>query len=171
MISIDIEEFDNTVQQAGLQSYPYYYTVDMQRTPPGLVVYPPPSGNYSCSIRYFSQMPDIDTPETSDDIPWFVNQTYLRTRLAGELMKITDDTRADAFLGEGPSGAQGILNRYLKLVNDKSSRSQMVKLDRRLFGNPFNRLPNTKTVGWLFFLSLMAKPVLDLLHATPNIWG
>jgi hypothetical protein len=93
-------------------------------------------------------MPDIDTPETSDDIPWFVFQNYLVTRLAGELMKLSDDTRANEYLGEGPNGAQGMLNRYLKLEGDKSSRSQMVKLDRRLFGSPYSRLPNTKTIGW-----------------------
>lgn len=168
MISIDIEEFDNTVQQAGLQSYPYYYTVDMQRTPPGLVVYPPPSGNYSVSIRYFSQMPDIVTPETSATIPWFVNQTYLRTRLSGELMKIVDDTRANDFLGEGPQGAQGILNRYLKLVNDKSTRAQMVKLDRRLFGSAYSRLPNTKSIGWLFLVSASI-PVLSHAIQTFNL--
>jgi hypothetical protein len=113
-----------------------------------MVVYPPPSGNYSASIRYYSQMPDINTPETSSVVPWFVFQNYLVTRLAGELMKLADDTRAQEYLGEGPNGAQGMLNRYLKLEGNRSDRAQMVSLDRRLFGSPMSKLPNTKTIGW-----------------------
>jgi hypothetical protein len=45
-------------------------------------------------------------------------------------------------------GAQGILNRYLKLKDDNSNRAKTIKLDRRQFGRAYNTLPNTKLIGW-----------------------
>lgn len=148
MVPCDLSEYDNEVQQAGLQSYPYVFATDMSQTPPNLLVWPPASGAYQCMVRYYRQMPDINTPETSASVPWFPNAQYLRTRLAGELMKLTDDSRSTTFLGDGPSGAQGILLRYLRMKDDKNDRSQNVQLDRRRFRNPASLLKNTKTVGW-----------------------
>lgn len=148
MIPVDLSEFDNTVQQAGLQSYPYLYATDMSQSPPNMLVYPPPSGNYSGTGRYRRQMPDITTPETSSVVPWFPNQQYLLTRLAGELMRITDDERAALFLGDSDVGAVGILDRYLKMKDDQNTRAKTVKLDRRQFGRKFSGLKNTKLVGW-----------------------
>lgn len=148
MVPIDLAQFDLTVQQAGLQSYPRWYATDLSQTPPVMYVWPPPSGAYPVTVRYRRQMPDIATPETSTSVPWFPNTQYLRTRLAGELMKITDDQRYSDFLGDSPNGAQGILNRYLRLKDDEQNRSQVVSLDRRRFGRQFSNLPSTKTVGW-----------------------
>jgi len=149
MIPCDLSEYDNLVQQAGLQSYPYIFATDMSQTPPNLVVWPPASGAYPCMIRYRRQMPDIATPETSATVPWFPNTNYLITRLAGEMMRIANDDRWQATLGDGPSGAQGQLLRFLKMKDDANDRAQSVKLDRRNFGNNFNRLPNTKSIGWI----------------------
>lgn len=115
---------------------------------PVLYCWPPSSGAYPLTVRYRRQMPDIATPETSNVVPWFPNQTYLVTRLAGELMKIADDDRSAAFLGDGESGAQGILERYLQLKDDRSNRASAVKVDRRFFGSAWNKVPNTKQVGW-----------------------
>lgn len=153
MIPCDLSEFDNLVQQAGLQSYPYILATDMSTAPPNgpganLLIWPPASGAYLAQIRYRRQMPDIVNPATSGAVPWFQSQAYLRTRLTGELMKITDDERMKQFLGTGEEGAQGILTRYLKLVNDQTDRAQQVKLDRRSFRSPFNALKNTKVIGW-----------------------
>lgn len=149
MISCDLSEYDGFVQQAGNQSYPYIFATDMSQSPPNLVVWPPPSGNYVAMIRYRRQMPDITTPETSLTVPWFPNQSYLIARLTGELFRLTDDDRWKETLGDGPEGAQGILDRYLKMKDDKSGRANTVKLDRRYFGKGgFSRLPNTKVVGW-----------------------
>lgn len=158
MIIIDLYEFDMAVQQAGLQNYPSFFCTDMSPNDatqqgdatgaPAFYVYMPPSGNYPYTIRYRAQMPDIATPETSAAVPWFPNQSYLRTRIAGELMRISDDERMKAFLGDGPEGAQGILNRYLKLKDDSSNRAMTVKMDRRRFGSRFSDLKNTKLVGW-----------------------
>lgn len=148
MIPCDLSEYDNLVQQAGQQSYPYIFATDMSQSPPNLLVWPPASGAYQCSIRYRRQMPDIATPETSNAVPWFPNTQYLRTRLAGELCKLTDDGRWGEFLGDKPYGAQGILSRWLKMANDATDRAQMVSLDRRLFRNPWGSLRDTKKVGW-----------------------
>ena len=148
MIPIELYEFDASVQQPGLQAYPYWYAVDLTTSPASIVFYPPPSGAYPCMVRYQRQMPDIVTPESSSVVPWFPNQQYLRTRLTGELFAITDDDRQTAYLGDGEMGAQGILQRYLKLEGDKENRAQTVKLDRRNFRQGGRDLPITKLVGW-----------------------
>jgi hypothetical protein len=148
MIAVDLVEFDMTVQQAGLQAYPYFYAVDMSTTPPGMYVYVPPSGNYPVYVRYKSQMPATTSPETSTATPWFPSSTYLYTRLAGEMMKIADDARYTSFLGKGPEGAQGILSRILPMIDNPETRAKTVKLDRRRFGRAFSSLNNTKTIGW-----------------------
>lgn len=156
MVPIDLSEMDMAVQQPGNQSYPYWFATDLSLGDettygaPGPVafVYPAPSGAFPVTVRYFAQMPDIATPESSTTVPWFPNQTYLITRVAGELMKETDDSRWQAFLGEGPEGAQGLLTRYMRLKDDKSNRSTTVKLDRRRFGPNFGKLKNTKNIGW-----------------------
>lgn len=163
MIPCDLSEYDNLVQQAGLQSYPYIFATDMSQSPPNLVVYPPPSGAYPCMIRYRRQMPDIATPETSSVVPWFPNQQYLLTRLSGELMRISDDERAAVWLGDSDVGSQGILDRYLKMKDDQNTRAKTVKLDRRMFGRRFSTLANTKTIGWVFALTFGLQAVLRMI--------
>lgn len=148
MIPCDLSEYDNLVQQAGMQAYPYIFATDMSQSPPNLLVWPPPAGNYTGIIRYFKQMPDISSPESSASAPWFPNQAYLLQELTGRMLQIAGDERAPLFLGDSEVGSRGILNRYLKLKDDKSNRAQTVKLDRRRFGAPFNALRNTKTIGW-----------------------
>lgn len=147
LTSVDLSEFDALTQQGGIASYPDFYATDMSQAPPVIFFWPPPNQVLPVTIRYRRQMPDIATPEQSSTTPWFPNQDYLLTRLTGELMKLADDERASRFLGEGPDGAQGILDRYLKLKDDKSSRTETVKLDPRRFGQAFNRLPGTKVIG------------------------
>lgn len=156
MIPIDLSEFDMTTQQAGNQSYPYWFATDLSlgdetaagASGPMAYVYPAPSGAYPVVVRYFAQMPDIATPEASATVPWFPNQSYLVTRLAGELMRITDDERMAQFLGDSPDGAFGILRRYLQMKDDHQNRAITVKKDRRRFGAQFSNLKNTKQVGW-----------------------
>lgn len=151
MISLEMWEYDALVQQAGINNFPQSYTIDVSaqdNTQPVLYVWPPASGAYPLTIRYQPQMPDITTPETSSATPWFPNTNYLITRLAGELMKITNDDRYTAYLGEGGQGAEGILTKYLNLKDDPEGHAKRVQLDRRAFGKSFNRLPNTKQIGW-----------------------
>jgi hypothetical protein len=144
MIPCDLSEYDNMVQQAGNQSYPYIFATDVSQSPANLLVWPPASGNYQCLIRYYRLMPDIVTPESSAAIPWFRNTNYLRVRLAAELMGVTDDTRREEWLNR----ATTILQSYLKLKDDNSDRAIEVKLDRRRFRNNFANLRNTKSIGW-----------------------
>lgn len=155
LINFDQAQFDMQVQTAGFQSYPVNYYVDMADTPaspPNFYVWPPASGQYPWTCRYFPQKADIATPETSATSPWFPNQMYLITRLAGELMRITNDDRAAAFLGDseenGVIGAGAILRKYLRMKDNPEDRVDTVKLDRRRFGKSFYNLPNTKLVGW-----------------------
>lgn len=148
MINLDLWEYDRLVQQPGISNYPEFFATDTSTTPKSLFVWPPSGGSYVTTLRYYSQMADIPTPETSTAVPWFPNQNYLITRVAGELMKITGDERSTAFLGNGPDGAEGILTKFLKLQADDEGRAKTVQLDRRRFGSSFNRLPITKTLGW-----------------------
>ena len=161
MIPVSIAEFDALVQQAGLNSYPEQYAVDNSpiayQQAPQMFVWPPPSGAFPVTARYYRAMPDLTTAQLTDGttIPWFPNSLYLLRRLTGELMLMTNDDRAPQFLGgEYKSqdgnvflGAAAILDRYLKMKDDEQA-TKRVTLDRRFFGNNFNRIPNTKMIGW-----------------------
>lgn len=152
LIPCDLGEFDMLVQQSGIQSYPYVIATDMSLgdetaegdSTPVFYVYSPPSGAYPYTIRYYSQMPDIATPESSNAIPWFPHQGYLRKKLAACVMGETGDDR-EALWHEQ---ADAMLAAYLKLKDNRSNRATTVSLDRRRFGNQFSLLRNTKTVGW-----------------------
>jgi hypothetical protein len=158
MIPVSIAEFDALVQQAGLAQYPEYYAVDNSglatQGAPNMYVWPPPSGAYPVTARYYSAMPDITTPESSATIPWFPDQLYLQRRLTGEMMLLSGDDRATMYLNgasKSPNGtffgSSAILERYLT-TKDDAQAVKRVSLDKRYFGNPFNKLRNTKTVGW-----------------------
>jgi hypothetical protein len=156
MVPVTLAEFDSFVQQAGLSQYPEYYAVDNSgiatQSPPNMYVWPPPSGAFPVTARYYSQMADITTPESSTVIPWFPNQLYLQRRLTGEMMLMANDDRADKYLGgtdtkSGFEGASAILGRYLS-TRDDAQTVKRVTLDKRLFGPAFDRLRNTKTIGW-----------------------
>jgi len=155
---VSLAEFDAFVQQAGLSQYPEYYAVDNSgiatQTAPNMYVWPPPSGAFPVTARYYSQMTDITTPESSSDIPWFPMQLYLQRRLTGEMMLMSGDERATMYLnGETRSkqgtflGSSALLDRYLS-TKDDAQAVKRVALDKRLFGPAFNRLRNTKTIGW-----------------------
>lgn len=161
MIHCDQAEFDMLVQQANVSNFPVFFATDMTLTgatnngTPGVPVmffWQVPSGAYPALCRFYSQMPDIVTPETSIVVPWFPNQTYLIRRLSGELMGLSDDERIDAFLSDDedrhPQGAGVMLRKYLQQEGDKSDRAKKVELDRRVFGSSFLRLRNTKNIGW-----------------------
>lgn len=151
-------ELNAMVYTAGLQNYPQLFATDMSVAVPGvtgpnLYVWPPSNGAYTLLGGYQRQMPDITTPETSTDKPWFPNNNYLLTRLAGELMKITNDTRWESFLSSDrdnhPGGAGVILREYLSLKDDGEGTTKTVTLDPRRFrGRIRSRLPNTKLIGW-----------------------
>lgn len=159
LIIVERWEYDALVQTAGWSSYPQFAYADLNLSAPfagqkGLMVWPPASGAFTVQIRYISQPADINNPTSSAVVPWFPNQDYLITRLAGELMKIADDERYQSFLGsdneqtDTPGSATTILRRFLKMKDDPLGRVQRVDLDRRFFGSSFRSLPNTKIIGW-----------------------
>lgn len=166
MIPCDfIEEYNMLIEQAGLSNFPVYWATDMSLTGvansatgsggslvPVALFWQVPSGAYPANIYFYSQMPDITTPETSTAVPWFPNQNYLIRELSGRLCQLTDDERADPFLSSDedryPQGSGVILRKFLTQVNDRSTRVKQVQLDRRRFGASFSRIKNTKTIGW-----------------------
>lgn len=157
MISEDLSEFDAQTQNAGISNFPEFFAVDPALTPAGLFVWPPSALDVGATIRYYRQMADIDNPEGSTVVPWFLNSTYLVTRLAGEIMKVSGDARADTYLSDSDSGAQGILRRFLLLEKDDEGRATTVSLDRRRFSSGgFNRLRNTKNIGWLLAIGWLS---------------
>lgn len=141
---LDMDEFDNLVQQAGFSSYPTAYAVDMSTSPPGLYIWPAANGAYPYFGRYHKQQPDIATPETSNVVPWFPNQMYILRRLTAEMMLTTGDTRARAVMDD----AEAILNRYIKKEGNQDNRGVTVKLDPRKFGASWWLLRSTKQVPW-----------------------
>jgi hypothetical protein len=160
MTPVSMAEFDAFVQQAGLSQYPEYFAVDnsprQSGLGPNMYVWPPPSGAYPVTARYYSAMADIVAPETSQLVPWFgyESELYLQRRLTGEMLLMANDDRATLYLGgetkrdEGSFlGASAILHRYLSNKDD-AQRVQRVSLDKRFFGTPFDKLRNTKTIGW-----------------------
>lgn len=152
LIAIDNNEYDALVQTAGFNSYPTVYTTVMEEVPFSMKVWPPSSGAYPVTMRYRRLMPSVASPESSDAVPWFPDQMYLRQQLTGELCQLTDDSRWESFLSDDerahPGGAGVILRKYLKMKDDQANRPKTVTLDRRRFGTNFNLLPNTKKVGW-----------------------
>lgn len=157
---IELDEYDLLTQQPGFNDFPRNFTVDMSTAAPQVpggqpqeFVWPPPSITAAVVVRYFRQMPDITTPETSTVVPWFRYQKYLITRLTGEMMAISDDDRAASFLTDkeeiNPQGAGVLLRRFLNMKDDPEGRAKTVTLDRRRFGiSRWDRLPSTKTIGW-----------------------
>jgi hypothetical protein len=136
LIPCDLSEFDMMVQQAGTQSYPYIIATDMSLgdetqqgdTTPVCYVYAPPSGAYPVTIRYFAQMPDIATPESSSTVPWFPHQGYLRKALAACLMGITDDARQPSWEQQG--------RRHVAPVSEPEGQPQQPGLDREARSPP-----------------------------------
>lgn len=162
MVNCDLSEFDALTQQAGISNYPQNFTTDPSTSPVAMYVWPPAGGSYTTQIRYYRQMPDIATPETSTVVPWFPNTKYLITQTASEMMKVADDARWKDFAAE----AAGILTKYLKLQSDDEGRAMTVKLDRRRFGSNFSRLPNTKLLGWSWLITLLGGDMfLHVLNA------
>ena len=154
MTRIELWEYDALIQQAGFQDFPRNFTVDTSTSPPQEFVWPAPSISVPVTVRYYRQMPDIVTPETSAVVPWFTYTQYLITRLTGEMMALADDVRAADFLTDdekqNPQGAGVLLRRYLNMKDDPEGRSKTVELDQRRFSCQamWSKLPNTKSIGW-----------------------
>jgi hypothetical protein len=140
LIHVRIEEYDWLSQVPGIENFPRYLTTRRDLAPPQLFVWPRPMGSYPVQLRYFRRMPDIVNPAQSTDVPWFPNSNYLITRLAGELMKLTNDDRAGAWLSDarpemnnGIMGAGYLLAQHKRSQDDVRGAPPTIKLDRRFF--------------------------------------
>ena len=149
LIPVDLMQLDQLVTTPGLANFPTVFATDVSVSPPIAYFWMPPSGAFQAQLRYQAQMPDM-TDFTQ--IPWFPFQNYLLTRVTGELCKITDDDRQTSLLSydeeQHPEGAGSVLRRILRMKEDEENRTKRVKLDRQYFGPAFDRLRNTKQVGW-----------------------
>lgn len=152
LIQVTLAEYDWMVQTAGFSSYPYNYATDKSQSPAQLFVWPPSSGSYACTMRYWRLMADIVTPEASNAVPWFPNTEILITSVAGRLMALTGDSRYQEYMSEDvertPTSWKAKLNAYLKNAKDREGAVQTVGRDRRRWGRPFDQLKNTKNIGW-----------------------
>jgi hypothetical protein len=147
MRQITLAEFDALINATGIANYPYNYATDVSTTPASLYVYPPPNASIDLTIRYYGTLPEIANPETSPTVPWFPCQSYLSTRLRGELMAIARNPSYVTFLTDTPAGAPGILRRWLQLQGDREATAQQIILDRRWFGSGGTRYPASKITG------------------------
>lgn len=130
MTQLPIEQYDGLFQGTTASSYPEFLCVDVSQTPRTVLIYPSPPLVTGFTMRYLPQQTAITSPETSSVIPWFPNQLYLITRLAGELMMVSDDTRREEFL----DNSAGLLSKFLTMgEDDRENYVRQVKLDPRSF--------------------------------------
>ena len=114
---------------------------------PQAYIYPAPNTAYVVQWPYFKAHAFVATPETSNAVPWFPDALYLYTKIAYELMKITDDERAREFKED----ARDILQKYIDLKDDTEGYAFKIQMGQCFRGN-FGSLPNAKSlnggIGW-----------------------
>lgn len=123
-----LSDFDALFTGPNNSAYPEIFTVDQSTNI--LQFYPLPLVSIPVTFRYMDQAVEITTPDTSSNVPWFPEQSYLITRLAEKMMQITDDARQPQF--EAKADEQ--LRRFLKM--DNGNVLNTVQLDPRRFNNP-----------------------------------
>ncbi|MHB1938428.1 MAG: phage adaptor protein [Acidobacteriaceae bacterium] len=135
-----LRDFDASYQGAGTSTYPLEYATDLNAKL--LYLYPLPVVPITVNVRYMIQPSDIVSPQSSSSIPWFPDQDYLTTKLASEIMKITDDDRWAAFAAQ----ADEQLKRTLRMSDDREGYVTRVTMDPRHFRSGRNVRP-TKVQG------------------------
>jgi hypothetical protein len=145
---VDMQDYDSLVQQPGFTSYPTAFAIDMSTTPPGLYVWPAPSGAYPFFGRYDSQQADMETPDISLAVPWFPSQAFLMDKLTAAMCKYSGDKRK----GDFDTEAELTLKRYMEKEGNTDNRANTVKLDPRFFGPQWQQLPGTKAVPWALLI-------------------
>lgn len=138
LFQIPIETYHSLFNGPGVSNYPNKYAIDVSTTPNTLLPYPPPSISQTVSVYYYPQMPDIDTPEDSTEVPWFLNQEYMIRKVAADLMLETDDERQAVFEAQ----AEKMLQKILTMQDDKEGLSETIKLSRERFRTGQNQNPN-----------------------------
>lgn len=136
---IPLSDYDQEFQGPGISNYPQQYATDVSTTPHTMFFWPPPALPLAVTLRYRPQTDDIDTPETSDMVPWFPNQRILLKDICVELFALADDTRGPMAMAE----VESRMKKYLIMDDDKEGYAQQVQLDRRYF-RPNGNARNTK---------------------------
>lgn len=155
---IDQIGYDAEFKDPSIANYPYEWATDLSLeaqvwsgasqgvgtlTQAGnIFIYPQTSGQISLTMRYFPIRPDIVTPETSGQIPWFTDQLYLIKRTAAWIMTLTDDDRQSRFIAE----AEAMLNPDLIMEGDEQQVVKQIQLDPRKFRQQ-RYLKPTKVTG------------------------
>lgn len=139
---IPIEDYDQLFSGAGISNYPEKYMVKVEDAPNSMYFWPPSSISTPVTVRYQPLMADIVNPESSNEIPWFINQRYLLTKLAADLMSETDDERQNNF----EARAEKMLTLFLQMKDDSEGYAKQIKLDGRTFRNR-SGLKGTKQTG------------------------
>lgn len=138
LYQIPIETYHALFNGAGISNYPQQYAIDVSTDPNTILFYPPPSIAQEVTVNYYPQKADIDTPETSTEVPWFPSQEYLIKKLAALIMLETDDERQPLFEMQ----AEKVLSKFLTMKDDKTGISDTIKLSRERFRNPSSLNPN-----------------------------
>lgn len=130
---ITMEQYDSEFKDPSTANYPYEFATDISPQADGdpalLYVYPQSSGIITLTHRYMLARPDIVSPQTSSEVPWFPFQDYLVMATATRLMMITGDARHDAFKQQ----CEIDLRPYLIMQGDEQQTVQGIKLDPRHF--------------------------------------
>ena len=152
---LPLNKYDRLFQGQGISNYPYWYVVDTTGSPNLATVqmafYPPPNLSLSLTIRNQYQPNDITAAQFSagTHVPWFPNQDILIQGVAEMLMRITGDQRQPQFYAQlyGLPGQDGMINKYLKMMDDKENYAMQVRRDPLLFRSLVDLKP-TKTTGF-----------------------
>lgn len=131
------EEYDLLFKDPSIANYPQWFTTTLtnqQTQTAGTVsVYPQSTSTLSATLRYFINMADIATPESSASVPWFPDQDYLLMATAVRLMRVTGDERIDDF----EARSEKMLTTHLIMEGDEQQVVKNVRLDPTRFN--FNR--------------------------------
>lgn len=140
---MSLADYDRINTGSVAMAYPTMYASDPSQTPTLLYLYPMPNIQQVYTLRYWSQPADISSPATSSTVPWFPDSDYLLTALAGDVMRLTDDTRQMQYAME----ADKKLESFLKMQGDRENHAQTVKKGNS-FGNAGGKLPPSKITGF-----------------------
>jgi len=128
-----LKQFDSETQQVSLANYPYEWASDLSAVATGglgqLYIYPQSAQNITVTHRYYLRQNPITNPETSAAIPWFSDQDYLIEATAMRMMRITDDSRYNAWVAM----CDKMLEAHLLTEGDEQQVVKEVQLDPRRF--------------------------------------
>ena len=139
MHQIPLDQFQALPIQSAQTNNPDQWASDINASPPTIRFFPVPNMAFTLNLRYYFLPPDIATPATSNNVPWFPNTRYLMLKVAADLMGYTADGRAAVYLAEADKELMG----YMRMFNDDQGYARQIQLDSRYFGTS-KVLPGTK---------------------------